>query len=474
MKNFVKSIILASMAIVLIASCNNGSKVVPGDAIFKATIQGIKNTSVLLMEANPFIVTPDTVKVDDLGNFIYTKHLESPTYFEVVVGSKNRFPIFLLPGDTMFMSVDVAQFGATQKFSGNASIYNNYITEYTNSSNEFQKNIYTQFSKPEEEAVKLMDSLRDNHLAALESLKNANSDLNPYFIKMEKARILYEWALWYNIYPMYFRYLNKTESFQTTPEYDSYLGAVDINDSSLLSLGIYQSFLDTYVGKEMENYYKDDELRAANPSTIKYRLELIDRLFTNNAVKQVLAYKAVMDYVSYDGIKDYDLYFDYFKTICPNEGFQKIVNGVLDKWQHLKKGMPAYNFSFVNMDGKEVTMADFKGKYVYVDVWATWCNPCLGEIPSLKKMEEEFKGKNIAFVSISVDQTQDPWRAMVVNDTLKGVQLWAGQAKEFSEFYKITGIPRFMLFDQEGNILEASATRPSGGVDKQIAELPGL
>ena len=474
MKKFIKSFILASMAILLIASCNNSSKVVPGDAIFKATIQGTHNATVLVMEANPFIVSPDTLQVDDLGNFIYTKHLDGPTYFELVIGSQNRFPIFLLPGDTSFMSADMAQFGATQKFAGNASVYNNYITEYTNSSNEFQKDIYAQFSKPEAEALRIMDSLKDSHMAALESLKKANPDLNPYFIKMENARTLYEWALLHNIYPMYFRYLNKTESFETTPEFDSYLGAVDINDSSLLSLGIYQSFLDTYVGKEMEKYYKDDELQASNPSTIKYRLELIDRLFTNDAVKQVLAYKAVMDYVRYDGIKDYDLYFDYFKTICPNEGFQKIVNGVLAEWQHLKKGMPAYEFSFEDMDGKMLTMADFKGKYVYVDVWATWCNPCLGEIPYLKKMEEEFKGKNIAFVSISVDQTQDPWRAMVVNDTLKGVQLWAGQAKEFSEFYKITGIPRFMLFDQEGNIMEASATRPSGGIEKQIAELPGL
>jgi thioredoxin-related protein len=89
-------------------------------------------------------------------------------------------------------------------------------------------------------------------------------------------------------------------------------------------------------------------------------------------------------------------------------------------------------------------------------------------------MEEDFQGKNIVFLSISVDQTQDPWKKMVVSDDLKGVQLWAGQAKEFSSFYKITGIPRFMLFDKEGKILETNATRPSGEVDKQLAELPGI
>jgi len=474
MKKIIKSILFALVAMVFITSCGNHSKVVPGDAIFKATIQGTSNAQVLAMQANPFIVKPDTMVIDDEGNFLYKRHLDGPQYFEMVVGTQNRFSVFLLPGDTTFMTADMKRFNATQKFSGNAAVYNNYIAEFTNSSNNFQRNIYTEFSKPEKEAVLVMDSLRDAHTAALESLKKANPDLNPYFIKMEEARILYEWAVLHNIYPMYFRYLNKAESFETSPEYKSYLGAVNINDSTLLSLDIYQSFLDTYIGIEMEKYYKDDALRAANPSTIKYRLELIDRLFSNDAVKQVMAYKSVMDYVRYDGIKDYDLYYDYFKKLCPNEGFQKVVNGVLDEWKHLKKGMPAYQFSFQNMDGEQVTMDDFKGKYVYVDVWATWCNPCLGEIPYLKKIEENFKGKNIAFVSISVDQTQDPWRAMVMKDTLKGVQLWAGQAKEFSEFYKITGIPRFMLFDKEGNILEASATRPSGGVEKQLADLPGL
>ncbi len=474
MKNIIKSIVLASLAMILISSCNNSTKIVPGDAIMKATLGGANNTTVLVMEANPFIVTPDTLKTDEQGSFVFTKYMEGSGYFELIVGSQNRFPIYLMPGDTLFLTADMAQFEESQKFAGTASIYNNYITEFTKSSNDFQKGIYSKFSLPEDLAVKAIDSLRDTHNSVLENLKMNNADLDPYFVEMEEARILYEWALLHNIYPMYFRYLNKTESFEPSPEFGSYLGAVNINDSSLLSLGIYQSFLDTYVGVEMEKYYKDDVLKEANPSVIMYRLELINSLFSDDAVKQVMAYKAVMDYVRYDGIKGYDVYYDYFKEICPHEGFQNIVNGVLDKWQHLKAGKPAYEFSFVDMDENEVKMSDFKGKYVYVDVWATWCNPCIGEIPFLKKMEEEFKGKNIVFVSISVDQTQEPWKAMVANDTLKGEQLWAGQAKEFSEFYKITGIPRFMLFDMDGNIIEASATRPSGGVEKQIAALPGI
>ena len=466
--------LFAFVALIGLASCNNAKSVQPGDAHFKFTIQGMPNMRLVFIPTNPFDSIRDTVMTDANGTAIFTKHLDKGTYFEVSLGEQVRFPLFLLPGDTTFMDATVQDFFGTQQFSGQTSLYNNYLADYTKSSNKFQKAIYQIFSRPEDVAVKAIDSVRNEHKKVLDDFLKTNSDADAEFVRIEKARILYEWALLRNVYPLYFRYLNKIDSFEMSPEYMSYLGAVDVNDSALLDLPIYQSYLDSYLGSKVEPYYKSDALQAEYKSPIVYRLKMIDELFDNKAIKQVLAFKSVMNFIRYDGIKDYDLYFDKFKEICTYPYYQRIVDEMLAEWQHLKKGMPSYNFTFVDMDGNQVSMSDFKGKYVYVDVWATWCNPCRKEIPYLKKMEEEFHGKNIVFVSISVDQTQDPWRAMVQEDSLKGVQLWAGQAREFSKFYKISGIPRFMLFDKEGNIIEASATRPSGGVDKQIAALPGL
>jgi thiol-disulfide isomerase/thioredoxin len=473
MKRIVQSVILLAF-LVQFSACNApSSKVEPGEAYLSATIEGMPNAPMLFINTNPFIVNPDTVTTDQSGSFTFKKFLDKGTYFEVNMG-RERFPLFLIPGDSMTMTANAQAFYDTQKFSGAAALYNNYLTGYTRESNKFEKSIYQLFSSPEKVAVAAIDSVKKARTEVLDQFTKANPDADAYFLKMERARILYEWALLRNIYPLYFRYLNKMDDFELSPEYMSYLGAVDVNDSALLGLSIYQSFLDAYLNSHLEEYYKNDSLRAANPSQILYRLNLIDKLYENEAVKQVLAYKSVMNFIQYDGIKDYDLYFDKFKEMCPYKPFQDKVQSALAEWQHLKKGQPAYEFTFVDMKGNKISMSDFRGKYVYVDVWATWCNPCRKEIPYLKKMEEDFHGKNIVFVSISVDKTQEPWRAMVENDSLKGIQLWAGQAREFSEFYKITGIPRFMLFDRDGKILEASATRPSGGVDKQLAELPGI
>ena len=68
---------------------------------------------------------------------------------------------------------------------------------------------------------------------------------------------------------------------------------------------------------------------------------------------------------------------------------------------------PSTTFDYVNFAGGKTKLEDLRGKYVYIDVWATWCGPCRGEIPFLAKVEEKYKGKNIAFVSISADEDKD-------------------------------------------------------------------
>jgi len=128
-----------------------------------------------------------------------------------------------------------------------------------------------------------------------------------------------------------------------------------------------------------------------------------------------------------------------------------------------KPGAKAFDFAFPDVNGKVVSLNDFKGKVVLVDVWATWCGPCVKEIPSLKKLEEEFHGKDVVFLSVSVDDHKDKekWKKYVADEHLGGVQIHAGPGSEISRDYKISGIPRFMLFDKNGNIIDVDSPRPS-------------
>ncbi len=136
-------------------------------------------------------------------------------------------------------------------------------------------------------------------------------------------------------------------------------------------------------------------------------------------------------------------------------------------------GNPSPDFNFENVKGGKTALADLKGKYVYIDVWATWCGPCIREIPDLKKVEKDFEGKNIQFVSLSVDDgrgfkgdavaAKAGWKNMIAEKQLGGIQVISdnGWRSDFVQGFKINGIPRFILIDPAGNVVSADAPRPS-------------
>jgi thiol-disulfide isomerase/thioredoxin len=137
----------------------------------------------------------------------------------------------------------------------------------------------------------------------------------------------------------------------------------------------------------------------------------------------------------------------------------------------LAKGKPSPKFkNYINYKGGKTSLDALKGKYVYIDIWATWCNPCIAEIPALKSLEKKYHNKNIRFVSISIDDKSTAgswdkalakWKKMVKDKNLTGTQLYAGEDIEFMKEYLVTGIPRFILIDPKGNIVNPNAPRPS-------------
>ncbi|WP_338734050.1 TlpA family protein disulfide reductase [Mangrovimonas cancribranchiae] len=143
--------------------------------------------------------------------------------------------------------------------------------------------------------------------------------------------------------------------------------------------------------------------------------------------------------------------------------------------KELPKGSPSPVFeNYENHAGGTTSLSDLKGKYVYIDVWATWCGPCKAEIPYLKEVEKKYHDKNIQFVSISIDdarrsgggsmeKAKEKWYNMVEEKELGGIQLISDKnwQSEFVQNYKINGIPRFILIDPDGNIVSPDAPRPS-------------
>ncbi len=236
----------------------------------------------------------------------------------------------------------------------------------------------------------------------------------------------------------------------------------------------------TYTGKgaESSNYLAKKALMEENlypPSLLDYE----EDKFESETTKIQNKLSAFLD--EHKNI-DSTLYSSQKKEI---DGFKA---GILNVYKSSKKreqeraaqfadfiGKPSPTFdNYENYKGGTTSLSDLKGKFVYVDIWATWCGPCKREIPFLKEVEEKYHDKNIEFVSISVDNgrgykdrsveaSKEGWKKMIAEKKMGGIQLFSDNAfqSDFVQGYKIQGIPRFILIDPAGNIVNADAPRPS-------------
>lgn len=142
-----------------------------------------------------------------------------------------------------------------------------------------------------------------------------------------------------------------------------------------------------------------------------------------------------------------------------------------------KELVKAPDFSLADINGKRFDLSDFKGKYVYMDIWATWCGPCKVQIPFMKELEKKFHDAPIHFVSVSLDKLEDKpiWEKMVRENQMSGVQLFAGREDNFGFDYKIEYIPTFIILDKEGNIMIDRAPAPmdyqTGEINHQLVDI---
>ena len=126
-----------------------------------------------------------------------------------------------------------------------------------------------------------------------------------------------------------------------------------------------------------------------------------------------------------------------------------------------KKPVDPNKFSFTNLNGEAITFDEFKGKVVYVDVWASWCGPCRAEFPFSKQLHDrltEKQKKEIVFLYLSIDEKEETWKNALKTLALFGEQGWSPRA---AQYFGIASIPRYMLIDKKGNVVDANAKRPS-------------
>lgn len=145
-----------------------------------------------------------------------------------------------------------------------------------------------------------------------------------------------------------------------------------------------------------------------------------------------------------------------------NIDYQKMLYSKLEQINRSQKGAVFPDLAFLNDNGKTVNLSKFRGKYVVIDLWATWCGPCRQTRPVFEARNNQYRYyQNIQFISVSVDENQSKWKNYLKTKASNIPQLWLKNAEKVLSIYKIQSIPRFIIIDPEGKIFNLNTPFPN-------------
>jgi thiol-disulfide isomerase/thioredoxin len=196
---------------------------------------------------------------------------------------------------------------------------------------------------------------------------------------------------------------------------------------------------------------------------------VVDTLLLSNRypsdVKELFMAKTIDNGIGGSGITPLmDSLFLVYQDRFPESQYTALIQKRYDKWMAIAPGKEAPDFYGVTIEGDTTSLRDLRGKIVYIDVWATWCMPCVAEFPASIALRRKFEqNENIAFMYVSIDGNKEAWKKFVTdNPNLKGIHV-IDQNSSLSEPYLLAGVPRYILIDANGNIIQPEAPRPSSG-----------
>ena len=412
-------------------------------------------------------------EIDSMGNFNVELDISSPVtgvlnFGRVMIkGSGNNREIFLYlePGDSLHIEADMDvitdgdMVKKTLVLSGEAkanNVFMNRVDQVFDSYPQKRQN-NSEFIKvlQPREYLKTVDSIKDEKLRYVKAYAdsiNISPKLREIFeLESKNLAVVRKFN-----YPSTHKSFNAGKEAILPADYYDFVDKVkiltDLDEKGLPYLR-YTHFVIT-------NKY---ELAKEKGYTENY-LTFIDTELQGRAKYIYMAYSLGSDFNA-------DVFYQFGKK-SPYRDIAKIVKDKYGYLENILPGKPAPAIVFTDTKNESVASADFfKGKLVYIDIWATWCKPCIKEYPDFVKLEEEYHNKNILFVSVSFDAKKPDWEEYVTKHKLEDTQFWVDlkNKKIYDDGFNITSIPRFILLDEEGKIINANAPRPSSG--KEIRKL---
>ena len=335
-----------------------------------------------------------------------------------------------------------------------------YISKTIKLDRELQKDeYYGNYAYLSEKGfLKMVNSFYNQRIELLKSYPTLNKD----FIHIEENRILLKKLGLMESFENMKRYITQDSSFKVSEDYPYVYNMIDLNNE------LFIDKIEDYKFFVLDYYSEKANIICDLDSTKDIFLTFL-RLLQNDTIKppikETVSYQYSITYInSVDSLKSY---YKLYSKIAQNRKYKNEISTKYKKLIKITKGKKSPDFKFVDINGNTVKLSDFKGKYVYIDIWATWCKPCLIEMKSLEKLKKSYP--DIVYISICKKDSKGRWEKFVKNENLDGIQLFApNEDNDFFKSYLVKGIPRFILIDKEGKILDSNAPYPSEKIINNI------
>ncbi|MEO6522081.1 MAG: TlpA disulfide reductase family protein [Mucilaginibacter sp.] len=428
------------------------------------------------------------IPVDKIGNFKATISVDSGYYFF------DQHLFYLEPGFNLIVDLQ----DSIYSFKGRGSVENTLLTKINNT---LLSSLPFENGNPQKifflEPTEFYNSLADYQSKVSQLLSTQN--ISKFFFRTQKLKVEYTIKYIENEYLAHYgidldrrrqeiEALNNTKSSQTREErLNSLINAnnamrtkrltsqqknelnAKIWENFDINIEILYRFSSEYIKLvdsrlsilQKAQFTKEPYLRSKNLNEVKR--DIVKSEIFNNYIREKLFYYYTSILLKTG--KNYDQYYNDYLSLAKDTANIAEIKQLYQSEKLLSPGSPSPKFELNDPSGKKVALDSFKGKFVYIDLWATWCGPCIEEIPALKEIQNKYQNKNICFVSISIDNPGDTlkWKTFITSHSLGGTQLIVENAwnSDFIKKYGVATIPRFILIDTNGNIVSANAERPS-------------
>ncbi len=352
--------------------------------------------------------------------------------------------IYVSPGDRIKLSFEAENMWKTMRFEGDGANNNNYMVAYYN---KFNKEVDQTYINLEADGMttadftRYADSIKTAKMQFYEDYKRTRP-FTGNFGEYAKGDILYNWA-----YDK-LRFA-ATQNWETGNAYYGFMNQITVQNDKLIASATYTPFLQTY----FDYLYQQKRLQSGTKigTAVAEKYQFIKSKLSGN-LQHYTAARMLINACNTEDIQDIEPVYNQFQLINPYPAYDQVLG---EKFRIAKKfapGSPAPEFMLFDPDGNAVFLSDFRGKVVYMDFWASWCNPCLQQMKYTKELEATLKDEDVVFLYVSLDTNEEAWKDMIRKREIKGIHVrTAGADSEMAKDYNVMGVPVYFFIDKNGN-----------------------